>query len=126
MLTLTYGFQKPQSGDRSSALFTALEQNIQKVNDHTHDGANSPLLDAKNIQASSQALSSGNWVTYGGPAGFFRQLVTLPTGFLFDTVQFSFRLNGNPICLEVEKVSATTYYLYSNDSTISPTAVYGG
>jgi len=126
MLTLTYGYLKPQSGDRGVILFAALETNIQKLNDHNHDGSNSSFLDAKNILAQSQNLNAGDWVSYGGPLGFYRQLVTVPAGFVFDTVQFSFRLNGRVILLGVEKVSLTTFYVYSIDSTISPTVIYGG
>lgn len=126
MLTLTYGYLKPQSGDKGATLFNALELNIQKVNDHTHNGTDSAPVDVKSIVASTQALNAGDWVTYGGPPGFYRQLVTMPAGFLYDQVQFGFRINGNPALFGVEKVSATTYYIYSNDNTVSPTAIYGG
>jgi len=125
MQTLTYGYIKPQSGDRGSALFNALESNIQKVNDHKHDGLDSSPISTKSILAETQALSSSNWVAYGA-AGFFRQLVTLPTGFLFDSIQMGFRVGGNVAFLDVERVDNFSYYVYSNDSTISPTVLYGG
>ena len=126
MLTLTYGYLKPQSGDKGVALFTALETNIQKLNDHTHNGSDSSLIDSKSVLAIPQTLNAGDWVTYGGPPGFYRQLVTLPVGFMFDTVQIGFRVGGRAALLGVEKVSSTTYYLYTIDNTISPVALYGG
>lgn len=125
MQTLSYGYQKPETGDRGAALFTALEQNIQRVNDHTHNGTDSAPLPAQSISAVSDPLSSSNWVAFG-PTGFYRMLVTMPAGFDFDEVQIGFRVSGIQAFMEVAKISDTQYYLYSNDNTISPIAIYGG
>lgn len=126
MITLSYGFQKPQSGDKGTPFFTAMEANIQKLNDHTHDGSNSAPISAKSVASIQQALSAGDWVTYGGPPGFYRQLVTMPTGFVYDNVQFGFRIADKPALLGAEKVSATTFYVYTNDNSIAPKVIYGG
>ena len=127
--TLTYGFVKPQSGDRGSALFTALEDNIQKLNDHTHNGTNSAKLPAQSITGVEQTIASGSWVTYGGPTGFYRQQVTVPAGFDYDNVTISFRESGSTgsvIHPTVERVSDTQYYVYTIDNTADMVAVYGG
>ena len=127
-LTLSYGYVKPQAGDRgTTAFFTPMEQNIQRLNDHTHDGTNSAPLPAQSISGVSQAISAGSWVTYGGPTGFFRQQITVPAGFDFDKVQISFRTTGGMYVFpDVEKISATQYYIYTNDSSQGFTAIYGG
>lgn len=126
MLTLSYGFKLPQDGDKGDALFTALEDNITRVNDHTHNGTNSPALTATSIVGVPQNILSANWVA-NGPTGFYRQLVTLPPGFDFDLVHISTRLStGDYVAAEIEKVSDTQYYVYTIDNTISFVAVYGG
>lgn len=124
MQTLSYGFQKPQSGDKGSVFFPALENNFQQLNDHTHDGSNSSPLTAKSSTAVTQAISSGAWVDQGG--GTYRQTVTMPSGIAWDTHAIELRdssTNENML-LRVAKVTATTYYVYINDNSVSLTALY--
>lgn len=126
MQTLSYGFLLPETGDLGPVVFPALEANIQQLNDHTHDGTNSSLLTAASIAGIPVAIPSGSWAAFG-PTGHYRQLVTLPAGFSYDTVQISFRLStGEYLTPQVEKVSATQYYIYSIDNTLSFVACYGG
>lgn len=47
MITLSYGFEKPVNGDTGDVFFPALERDIQRLNDHTHDGVNSPFISAQ-------------------------------------------------------------------------------
>lgn len=125
---LSYGYTKPESGDRGTANFyTPMEDNIQQINDHNHNGTNSAPLTSQSITGITQSILAINWVTYGGPVGFYRQLVTTSAGFLYDTVDIKFRLStGEYIYPTVEKVSSTTFYVYINDNTVSLTALYGG
>jgi len=126
METLSFGYKKPESGDKGSALFTALEDDIQQLNDHDHDGTNSAPLTAQSIVGIVQTISSGSWVA-NGPTGFYRQLVTIPPGFDFDLVGISFRLTTGEVVLPtVERQSDTTYYVYTIDNSLSFLAVYGG
>jgi hypothetical protein len=126
MQTLSYGFKLPEDGDKGAPLFQALEDNITRVNDHNHDGANSSPLTATSIVGVPANILSANWVA-NGPTGFYRQLVTLPPGFDFDLVQISMRLStGDYVSAEIEKVSDTQYYVYTIDNTVSFVAVYGG
>lgn len=126
MLVLSYGYKKPQSGDKGAPLFSALEFDIQRLNDHNHDGSNSTILTAQSITGIQQTILAAGWATYGGPAGHYRQLVTLPAGFDFDKVQISFRINGNYTYPTIQRQSATQYYIYSIDNTVNVLAVYGG
>lgn len=128
MQTLSRGYKKPQSGDSGSTLFTALEFDIQRLNDHTHNGTDSAPLTAVSIVGIPDSILAVNWVTYGGPTGFYRQQITLPPGFSYDTVQMSFRLaaSGDYIYPRVDKVSNTQYYVYTIDNTVDFTIVYGG
>lgn len=125
MLTLSFGFKKPQTGDNGSVFFPALEGNFQQLNDHTHNGTNSSLLPTASLAVTTQSIASGSWSSLGG--GNYRQLVTLTGGLQFDAVVVSFRdaATGNYLNLTVEKVSATTYYVYINDNSLTLTAYYG-
>ena len=126
MIVLSYGYQKPETGDKGDPLFQALEENIQRLNDHSHDGIDSSALTAQSIVGISDTISSANWVAYG-PTGHYRQLVTVIAGFNFDTVGMSFRLTtGEMIYPTVEKFAATQYYIYTTDNTQDILVVYGG
>jgi hypothetical protein len=126
MITLTYGFKKPQTGDSGASLFTALEDNITRVDGHTHDGVDSAALPAQSIIGVPQTISNADWVAHGA-AGHYRQQVTVPSGFDFDNVQISFRTSaGAYIHPTVEKVSDTQYYIYCTNNAIDIVAVYGG
>lgn len=127
MLTLTYGYKKPEDGDKGAALFDALEGDIQQLNDHSHDGIDSATIDRQSLEGMTQSITSAGWVTYGGPTGHYRQQVTVIAGFDFDTVTLSFRTSaGAYMYPTVERVSDTQFFIYSIDNTLNITAVYGG
>jgi hypothetical protein len=126
--TLSYGFVKPVTGDKGSVFFPALEDNVQALNDHTHNGTNSAKITSASITAVTQAVASGSWSANGTG---FRQTITIPTGLTsnggtYDSFNILFRnaANGRQLFLQTEKVTATTYYLYINDNSIDVTAVY--
>lgn len=126
METLSYGYKKPETNDKGPTVFPALQNNIQQINDHDHDGSNSAKLTATSVVSVSATIPLGSWVAFG-PTGHYRQQVTLPAGFSYDTVNMGFRLtNGTQIYPTVEKISATQYYVYTIDNTIDFKALYGG
>lgn len=125
MLTLTYGYLKPQTGDKGSDWFPALETDIQQLNDHTHNGTNSSLIPATSVTALTQNIPAAGWSATSG--GMYRQLVTVTGGNLFDsfaTPVFKDQTTKVQYFLGVERVSTTTYYIYTNDNTIAVTAYY--
>lgn len=118
MLTLSFGYKKPQNTDTGDVVFPALEADIQQLNDHIHDNITSALLFTK-----TQTISSGPWGAY--IPGILRQLVTVPTGYSFDTCDVWFKLStGQIVYPSIERVSSTTYYIYTNDGSLSYTAFY--
>ena len=120
MQTLSKGYKKPQNPDTGDVWFPAMEQNIQQLNDHTHNGVDSQFL-----AVTTQTISNASWGSdLGGST--YRQLVTLPTGIQYDSTRLEFRLTtGEVVYPTVERVSSTTYYVYTNDNTVSYTAIYG-
>src|SRR5690348_3657565 len=92
MLTLTYGFKKPETNDKGNQFFPALELNAQLTNDHSHNGTDSALLPTVSLVKSTQSIASGSWSATSG--GRYRQEVTLPAGFTFANTQMSFVITG--------------------------------
>jgi hypothetical protein len=128
MQTLTYGYKKPQTGDKGSVFFPALEDNFQRLNDHDHDGANSKKLSATSVQSVAQTLLAAGWVGVGN--SLFRQLVTCPSTLLVDEQAMRFQIASGPKAghffhPSVEKVSANTFYVYINESTVDVKVLYG-
>lgn len=125
--TLTYGRKVPDAGDRGVPLFQDLEDNITLDDSHNHDGVNSPLLTAQSFVGIPQTILAAGWAAYGGPIGHFRQLVTMSVGFLFNTTKIGFRTTaGVYVYPTVERVTNTTYYVYTTNPALDFVAIYGG
>lgn len=124
MQTLSYGYLKPQTGDAGSIWFPALEQDLIQLNEHDHDGINSAPLATGAVLSTNQAILASNWVSVGG--GTFRQAITLPAGLIWGMMWVNFLLaaSGNQVYPVVEKISSTSYYVYTNNNTLDYTAVY--
>jgi hypothetical protein len=128
VITLSKGYQKPQTNDSGAEWFPALEDDIQRLNDHNHDGVNSELLTAASSVAVVQDVLAAAWTAFATDT--YRQLVTLPILALplslsFDTCAIQFRTAAGAIIYPtVEKVTSTSYYVYINDNTLALKAVY--
>lgn len=124
MLTLSYGYKKPEASDKGPVVFPAMEDNIQRVNDHTHNGSNSSKLTTAAVEAVTQSLLLGSWVLVSD--GIYKQTVTLPGGLDYTkiSIQFLHGTSGDRLWLGVNKVSATQYDVFINDNSINVTAVY--
>ena len=120
MITLSKGYLLPQPPDTGDKFFPAMEFNIQRLNNHTHNGTDSQLL-----SSTSQTILAANWSAAPIGGGIYRQLVTVPTGFNYDVCQIWFKLStGEYVYPSVEKQSTTQYYVYTNDNTLEYTAYY--
>ncbi len=104
----------PETGDRGSTAHPAISSNFEILDDHKHDGVTSALIDAKALTKGNVALLTAGW---SASSGDYRQLVTLPTGYTFDTSLFKFIIAsgsdaGDEITPTIVKVSSTTFYVY--------------
>lgn len=127
MLTLSKGFKKPQTGDKGSIYFPAMEENIQQLNDHTHNGVDSQALTGAVITNGTASVGAADWVLQS--AGTYRALVTLPGSYTYDGSHKEVRIaggamDGDVIFPTIEKVSATSLYLYVNDNTLDLTVSF--
>lgn len=118
MLTLSYGYKKPQSPDTGDVFFPALEQDLQQLNDHAHDGSDSAPLASRSVSA-----PSGSWSATSG--GTYRQLVTVPSGLSYDSCEVWVKRSTGERCYPtLERVSSTTFYIYTNDNTLTYTLLF--
>ena len=123
MQTLSYGFKLPESGDKGPVVFPALESNITNLNNHTHDGSNSAKISSAGVTPASSTIASGDWNLVGN--GIYKDTITLPAAFSYDTTVFTCKLpSGHIVYPTIEKVSATTYDIYTNDNSIGMTVLY--
>lgn len=124
MQTLSYGFKNPDNGDKGSVWFPALNFNIVQLNNHTHDGATSAFITAANIQSGTVSVPSGSWTVTG--TGKYQQDVTVPSGFTMDTSSMQVRLasTGHYIYPTIEKLTTSTFRIYTLDNTLTYTAVF--
>ncbi len=128
MTTLSFGYQLPSTGDKGSALWTALQNNIIQLNNHDHDGLTSSTIPGSNIGSSQVAVPHASWATYSGaPIGHYRQLVTCAAGYTFSLKNIAIQdSSGRYIYAGIEMVSPTTFYVYSTDPTVDMVANFGG
>ena len=128
--TLSYGFEKPATGDKGSVFWPALEDNIQQLNDHTHNGTDSARLTSVGMQANVQSVTTAGWSSVGG--GLYRQTVTLPAaltavGGVYNDYNIQIRnaaATERVLLLPIEKVSTTSFYVWINDNTIALKVIY--
>ena len=115
MQILSNGYQKPETGDFGSEFFPALEQNIQLMNDHNHNGTNGEKISALFVEAAPVvAVTAASFTDQGN--GYHRALAVVPGGQQADNFM---PLMRDPVTKEqifgrVEKNSATSFFVYLN------------
>jgi len=115
-LTLSNGYILPESGDPNYHF--DLADNITRLNSHNHDGVNSELL-----AVTTQSIASGSWGATSN--GLFSQVVTLPGALQYDSISIEIRIStGEVIHPRIERASATTYTIFTNDNSLAYTALY--
>lgn len=118
--TLSHSYVKPANPDTGDTFWTALALDIQLMNDHVHDGTLGAVLPVV-----TQSIPHASWAAVAGKVGIFKQTVTIPAQYSYDTVEINFRLsNGNRVYPTVEKTNSSSFVVYTNDSTQDYTAIY--
>jgi hypothetical protein len=118
---LSYGYKKPESGDTGSVWYPALEDDIQQLNDHAHNGVNSAPIEGGHIVASSITLAAIDWVNVVADVEW-RQVCTLTAPYTYSGTVKEIRLNAASKDLvhpKLEFIDETSFYVYTNDPTAS-------
>jgi len=113
MIVLSNGYQLPEDGDLGDIWFDALESNIQRLNDHSHNGVDSEKLSQSSIEAVSSTIDSGDFDLVGD---MYEETITLPSLIQVDTSDITFRdaTTREPIYLKFEIVSVTQIKVFTN------------
>jgi hypothetical protein len=113
--TLSHGYEKPTNPTTGDVFWQAMERNIQRMNDHNHDGdTGGPQL----ASVTSDVLAANWGADLGG--GTYRQLITMPNPMAFDTTRLEVRRSTGEVAYpDMVKVSASTFYIYTNAPTVS-------
>ena len=114
MQILSKGWKQPETGDFGDVWFQALNDNITQSNSHTHNGVDSEKISSVSFVSTVSSVLAASFVAVS--AGIFRSLVTIPSGALLDTMAVTIKdpTTKDQIFLKVEKVTPTTFYIYTN------------
>lgn len=119
MLTLSFGYKKPQTNDKAAVVFPALELNFQKLNDHTHDGINSARVPSASLQSTVVDVSAVGWGADLGN-GIYTQSVNAPAGYSYDLGTVEVRLSTmERIYPKITRVSAGQILIWSNNPAVA-------
>ena len=114
MIVLSKGWKLPETGDFGNVWFPALEDNINQMNSHDHDGVNSEKISGGNVKATSVTVTSGSFSLVS--AGVYRATVTVPNAGLVDESKAVVKdpTSKNIMLLNQEKLNSTQFYIYIN------------
>lgn len=101
----------PEAGDRGSVFGPKIVTNFETLDEHVHDGVTSDKISAKHVNKGAVTLATSDWVL--AASGDYRQTLTLPSGYAFDTCGLRFFINsgahsGKEIHPTVIKLTTTT------------------
>jgi hypothetical protein len=115
MIILSNGYQLPETGDFGSIWFPAIESNIQRLNDHTHNGSDSNKLSSSSIDAVTQTVLAASFAPTANPNEFSAS-VTIPGAVLVDATNISLRdpTTKREIFAEIEKTSISQFNIITN------------
>ena len=120
MIVIAYGYLLPQLDDTGDVWCDAIAADIQQLANHNHDGVTSAL-----IPAVTQSILSANWAAVSGKPGTYSQVITLPSSLAYDTTGIEIRVSdGTRVLAGITKTSSNSYTVFTNDNTLTYTAVY--
>ena len=109
----------PSAGDRGASFCVDISNNFSILDTHSHNGTNSPKISMSSAEKGVVNLTLNNWVASGDG---YKQVVTLPSGYLFDTSMMKYIIAsgvnvGEEVCLTAKKISTNTFEIYTSFPT---------
>lgn len=91
-----------------------MADNIQQLNDHTHNGTNSQAIETHLLSKGAVAVTNSGWNASGV---LYRKQVVMPTNFKWSTSKVRFIMNGgaldnNEIFPKTEWIDEDNFWLY--------------
>jgi len=115
MQTLSKGYKLPQTGDFGTDWFPALEDDIQQLNDHAHNGIDSELISSLYVTAQISSILIAAFTNIS--PGVERATVTVPGGQLVNNFAITLKdpTTKEVLYLRLEKLNATQFYVYASE-----------
>lgn len=125
-LTTPYQFKVPEVDDNGAIVASAIEDTIDQLNDHTHDGITSALLPLNSVETQSQVVSSASWAVVEDVPDSFRATVTMPVGLEFDKTppQLFNNDTGEMLLLTCNKLGTSSFEIFTWDDELEVKVVY--
>ena len=116
---LSKGYILPNTGDKGSTWFPALEHNITQLNNHIHDGITSEKVKTTNIEPVKYVLS-GSWTEDLPNRRWYKELDLVDVNYA-DVVIVVKSAAGDQLLLDVTSVSgnAKKCRIYTNDQGLT-------
>lgn len=124
--TLSKGYKRPDTGDRGSVFFPDLENNINLVNAHKHDGTDGEKVAAKDLVKASDTVLAASWgADLGGST--YTQSISMSGAATFDDAIMKVvdSASGDIIYPTISKTGTNTYDITINDNTLTLVVTYG-
>ena len=124
-ITLSFGYIKNQTGDKGSVFWPDLEFNIQRINDHSHNGVNSAKLTNASIDSITQNILAAGWA-FDVPSAAYKQTITVPAGVDLNKhyPRFKHVGTGEIVFLSATILSDSQYEVFINDNTVDLQVAY--
>lgn len=113
----------PQTGDKGDVFFPILERDIEKINNHTHNGLNAAKISTTDIIKATVAIPSTSWTAQVN--GVWSQEVLIPNDANYADVYIMIKsAAGDQLFLDVKPVDGNTkkFKVFSNDNGLNATA----
>lgn len=114
----------PQTGDKGDVFFPILERDIEKINNHTHNGLNAAKISTTDINKATVAIPKESWTAQVN--GVWSQEVLIPNDANYADVYIMIKSApaGEQLFLDVKPVlgQPKKFIVYCNDNNVSATA----
>lgn len=108
--TLSNGYKRSLNGETD--WWTHYTFNIERVNDHTHDGTSSTKINTKDLTRHTQVVSNASWIIVSS-GNHYSKNFTVPAGYDASQCVMTFfdQADNVQIFPTVTRVNATTFKL---------------
>lgn len=121
--TLTHSTEIPSSGENGQQFCPELERNWTRYDEHDHSGGSKgAAVPSTSITKQTGTAPSGSWALVAND--IYKQTVTLPTGYAYDTTTIFAFIDNAPVALRIEKASSNTFEVYINDNSKAVSFLY--
>lgn len=124
MRTTTYGYKVPEVNDNGAVVADAIEDTIDQLNLHAHDGVTSAALYPSAVTTQEQTILPAEWASVS--TGLFVKAMAMPVGLLFNKTppRFFHFDDGYELTLSYRRTADGAYQVFTWDNSLKVRVVY--